>query len=215
VALKWIELSPAWQACLEMAWEAYTCDCVPVGAVVIDGAGQIVSRGRNRLREQAAPPRQVCDSQLAHAELNALLELKVGSPEVHDYALYTSLEPCPLCMGAFYMSGARTLYYASPDTYAGSTDLLGKTPYLAHKPIRVFGPFYGGLAEFGCALHVDFIRRLARPGPMDRDAVIEANRLTFPRGVELGEKLFTSGAAQGWARAGLEIGTVFDLFQEQ
>ena len=156
----------------------------------------------------------MCDSQLAHAELNALLELKLSTAEIHSHTIYTTLEPCPLCMGAIYMSGVRTLYYASPDTYAGSTDLLGKTWYLAHKPIQVFGPFYGGLAELGCALHVDYILRLPRPGPMDKNAVVEANRASFPPGVELGEKLYGTGAAQGWAKAGVDAAKMFELFQD-
>ena len=45
-----------------------------------------------------------------------------------------------MCMGTFYMSGLRTLHFASRDPYAGSVDLLGKTWYLSKKPIKVFGP---------------------------------------------------------------------------
>ena len=211
--MRWIELSPAWQACLEQAWEAYTCGCVPVGAVVVNPAGEIVSLGRNRINEQSAPPHQVCSSQLAHAELNALLALDSAALNPRTCAIYTSLEPCPLCLGAIYMSGVRNIYYAAGDAYAGATDLLGKTPYLSHKPVKAFGPFPGGLAEFGCAIHADFILRRTETERTNGQGVIEANRIAFPRGIELAEKLVVSGVAQDWARAGKQIGEVFDLFQ--
>jgi hypothetical protein len=43
-------------------------------------------------------------------------------------------------MGTFYMSGLRTLQYASREPWAGSVNLLGTTWYLSRKPIRVSGP---------------------------------------------------------------------------
>jgi hypothetical protein len=45
----WSDLTPAWQACLELAWEAYCDDCIPIGAVVTDEGGVVLSRGRNRV----------------------------------------------------------------------------------------------------------------------------------------------------------------------
>jgi tRNA(adenine34) deaminase len=224
--LKWTELALAWQACLEEAWEAYCQGSVPIGAVVANAEGGVVSRGRNRIRAHSAPGGQVCNSQLAHAELNALLGLDSNPPEIHSYAVYTSVEPCPLCMGAIYMSGVRQVYFASQDAYAGSTNLLGTTPYLARKPVRAFGPFLGGLAEFTCALHVDFILRRQQtnraeppgsyPAPSGPDGgpVVAAEREVFPLGVALGEKLFDSGLGQQWAQSGMDIATVLAEFQK-
>lgn len=60
--------------------------------------------------------------------------------DIHACSLYTTTEPCPLCLGAFYMSGVRGLHYASRDPFAGSANLLGTTPYLSRKPIRLAGP---------------------------------------------------------------------------
>jgi tRNA(Arg) A34 adenosine deaminase TadA len=208
--LKWTELSPAWQACLEEAWTAHCTGSVPVGAAVVDGDGKIISRGRNRIRELEAPPGLAYDNQLAHAELNALLALRRDSVNVHSCAIYTSLEPCPLCMGAIYMSGVRKIYYAAEDAYAGSTNLLGKTWYLARKPIQVSGPQRGGLAEFACALHIEFcLRAYPLPNP-----VVEMERNVFPAGVALAEKVRAGGLFQQWAAAGLETASVFDTFQD-
>ena len=179
---------------------------------MVDPDGRIVSRGRNRINDLSAPPRQVCSSQLAHAELNALLELDSSALNPRTCAIYTSMEPCPLCLGAIYMSGVRTIYFAAGDAYAGATDLLGKTAYLAIKPVKAFGPFPGGLAEFGCAIHADFILRRTETDRTNGAGVIAANREAFPRGIELAEKLAAGGIAQDWARAGKQVGEVFDLF---
>ena len=35
----WDELSPPWQACMDLAWEAYCDDCFPIGAVVVSADG--------------------------------------------------------------------------------------------------------------------------------------------------------------------------------
>ena len=123
----WENLSPQWQAALEMAWEAYCSGTIPIGAVIADAEGNIYARGRNRIMDTSAPDNQVCANELAHAELNALLALKLAYDEckAKSVALYTTMEPCPLCMGAVYMSDVKTLHYAAHDPWAGSTNLLG------------------------------------------------------------------------------------------
>ena len=134
------ELTPPWQACLEEAWSAYCAGCVPVGAVEADDAGLVISRGRNRIWEHQGEANTLYGYALAHAEINALACLPADGKDRHSLSLYTTLEPCPLCMGALYMSGLRQLHFAARDAYAGSADMLGATPYLSRKPIRVFSP---------------------------------------------------------------------------
>jgi tRNA(adenine34) deaminase len=70
---------------------------IPIGAVVVHN-GIIVGRGRARHEER--------HSQIAHAELNALLE---AEKHIHDHihdgiVLYTTVEPCVMCLGAVVMS---------------------------------------------------------------------------------------------------------------
>ena len=136
----WENLSLQWQAALEMAWEAYCAGTIPIGAVIADAEGNIYARGRNRIFDTSAPERQVCKNELAHAELNALLSLTLSYDECKKVALYTTMEPCPLCMGALYMSDVKTVHYAAREPWAGSTNLLGTTPYLSRKNFRVFAP---------------------------------------------------------------------------
>ena len=105
---------------------------MPIGAVITDASGQILARGRNHSRDGGPAP--VHSHTLAHAEVNALLALNSDHADPHTCILYTSCEPCPLCFGAFYMSGLRELRYASRDPFGDSVNLLGATPYLKRKP---------------------------------------------------------------------------------
>jgi tRNA(adenine34) deaminase len=203
----WDRLPPPWQACLEEAWLACGFGSVPIGAVVIDGHGVIIGRGRNRIGDRApiwpdaapvnGPVRAVVAfHDLAHAELNALLSLnytyenETDAADPHRWVLYTTMEPCPLCLGAFYMSGLRELQYASRDPYAGSVNLLGTTPYLSRKPIRVFGP-QPQLEMISTALNVQW--SLFHDTNNRSQFVRDQCRSVLPEGVELGERLFKGG----------------------
>lgn len=51
-----------------MAWEAYCNGTIPIGAVVADAEGNILSRGRNRILDASAPDGQIYNDMLAHVE---------------------------------------------------------------------------------------------------------------------------------------------------
>jgi Cytosine/adenosine deaminases len=153
----WSELDKPWQACLELAWEAYCDDCVPIGAVVTNAGGNILSRGRNRVYPRYMWKEHPLGAEIAHAEVEALRNLDFTAGDYHEYALYTTTEPCPMCMGTLYMSGVRRLYYAARDPFGGSTNLQGKTWYLSHKPVRVFGPETPAFENVIIALFVERI----------------------------------------------------------
>jgi tRNA(Arg) A34 adenosine deaminase TadA len=194
----WETLSPAWQACLEEAWAAYCAGSVPIGAVVTDASGQILARGRNHANDSGPAP--VHGHTLAHAEVNALLALDNQHAEPHTCILYTSCEPCPLCLGALYMSGLRELRYASRDPFAGSVNLLGTTPYLSRKPIRVFGPERADLETILGGLHTEFVLRDS--GESYRH-VLDAWAAVAPEGVRLGEQMFRDGRLRWMGEAGM------------
>lgn len=104
----WELIAPPWRACLEEAWEAYRAGSIPIGAAVVDAAGAVVARGRNRTREARGPSGLVFGGRLAHAEVNALLALREGAVDPRSATLYATTEPCPLCMGAVAMANVRT-----------------------------------------------------------------------------------------------------------
>lgn len=188
--MRWSDLSPIWQGCLKEAWQAFLHGTVPIGAVIIDENDEIIARGRNHIYDDDTPPGQVSRNQLAHAELNALLHFDRSKHNFRACSIYTSMEPCPLCMGAIYMMGIGQVHFAARDTYAGSTNLIGATPYMNRKEIRVFSPphielenaLIGLVVAFDCAhTHLPFHARI--------DPVLAAWQASCPRGVDLGMKL--------------------------
>jgi tRNA(adenine34) deaminase len=124
-----------------LTWEAYLAGSIPVGAVIVNELGDIVGRGRNRIFDTAFDG-QLASSRLAHAEVNALLQLD-SDRTYEDFQLFTALEPCHLCLSAAIAVRIGTLHYASADRYGGATGkLLPSRDHLAH-PIDVEGPLPG------------------------------------------------------------------------
>src|SRR5918999_2641932 len=129
-----------WRECFELAWEAFRAGTIPVGAVVADESGEIVARGRNHIFEETAPPGQLAGTYLAHAELNALAGLPLVPPRdgrgpFEEHTLYTTLEPCALCVGAALMIMVGEIRYASTDHYGGGRELRLDNPHTARKPL--------------------------------------------------------------------------------
>lgn len=194
----WKDLTEPWRACLEEMWAAYCAGSIPVGAVVADARGRIVARGRNRSYERGGESHRRQIRPLAHAEIEALDTLDYTHSDPHTCVLYTSTEPCPLCLGALYMSGVREFRYAARDPYAGSANLLGTTPYLRQKPIRVLPPQSPELETVITAVAVEFALR--HPEPEGEAPARPAWRKVLPvwgevipGGVRLGEAVFATG----------------------
>lgn len=83
----------------------------PFGAVITKG-GKIISEAFNRVVLNNDPT--------AHAEILAIREASsiLRSHELHDCTLYSSCEPCPMCLGAIYWSGIRKVVYECDRTDA-------------------------------------------------------------------------------------------------
>lgn len=190
--MKWTDFSPAWQACLDEAWQACLAGSIPIGSVILNEDKDVICRGRNHTRDNLAPAPQLNHHPLAHAELNALLQLNQNGRKVnpHTCSIYTTMEPCPLCMGAIYMSGVRQIMFASRDSYAGSTNLLGTTPYLSRKPVKVFGPENKQIEDVLIALVTEYY---FRSQPNDIHLVLDPWKSISPNGVTFGERLFADG----------------------
>jgi tRNA(adenine34) deaminase len=109
----WNALSQPWQACLEEAWESWCDGSAGVGAVIVDGDGHIVSRGRNRRHDPRPRDGALAGTRLAHAEMCALAELPPGTCE--HYTLYTTFEPCLMCAGAIMLARIPRVRYAAAD----------------------------------------------------------------------------------------------------
>lgn len=105
-------------AALQEARAALAHDDVPIGAVVVSDAGEVIGRGHNE--------RELREDPTAHAEVLALREAAaaLGSWRVLDATLYVTLEPCTMCAGAIVLSRIPRVVYATPDPKAGAVDSI-------------------------------------------------------------------------------------------
>lgn len=78
----------------------------PFGAVVVKD-GKIIATGHNKVTSSNDPT--------AHAEVVAIREAckVLGSFQLNDCEIYTSCEPCPMCMGAIYWARPKKVYYGN------------------------------------------------------------------------------------------------------
>jgi tRNA(adenine34) deaminase len=134
----WADLSPGWRSAWAQSWEAYQTGNIPVGAAIINPAGEVLAVGRNRTREARNVSGVISGHDLAHAEVNALLALPALPRELtQTLTLLTTVEPCPQCAGTLVMNPVRRLSYAAADPWAGSADLLRDHPYMSLKMLEV------------------------------------------------------------------------------
>lgn len=77
----------------------------PFGAIVVKN-GTVIAESGNRVTPNLDPT--------AHAEIMAIREacLLLGDFQLTDCTLYTSCEPCPMCLGAIYWARLSAVYYA-------------------------------------------------------------------------------------------------------
>lgn len=78
----------------------------PFGAVVVKD-DRIIGRGWNKVTSRHDPT--------AHAEVEAIREAcaNLGTHELTGAVIYTSCEPCPMCLGAIYWARLERIYYAN------------------------------------------------------------------------------------------------------
>ncbi len=156
----WDSLSIPWKACLEEAWSAYCAGSLPIGAVVISKEGEIISRARNRRYERGNFPFGAKNQEIMHAEIQAILALDDTDLPRGTAELYTTMEPCPMCLATWFMSNMAVLHYAARDPYAGSTDLLHTTWYMRLKGKKAFGPAEAWLENLLIGLAIETENRI-------------------------------------------------------
>lgn len=202
----WERLTEPWRVALGLAWQSYCEGSLPIAAVVLDAAGDILSQGRNESRSvPRSEPNQVIGGRLAHAELNAILALDLSDIDPHTCELLTLVEPCPLCLGAVCMAGVKVIRYAARDSWAGSTNLLQASPYLRWKAIKAFPPEDGELEAVVHMLQVD--AELKR-GSRVNERVLAAWSTQYPAYTRLGYRLHASGIMAQMRAAGSAAGEV-------
>lgn len=79
----------------------------PFGAVIASKEGEIIAEASNSVTIDHDPT--------AHAEVNCIRKAtaKLGTFDLAGYDIYTSCEPCPMCLGAIYWAHLDKIFYAN------------------------------------------------------------------------------------------------------
>ena len=102
------------QQAISLASEVKSSGDVPVGALIVNEAGEIISFGKNEREKDSDPT--------AHAEIVAIRGAgeKLGSWRLDDLTLVVTLEPCVMCAGAILQSRIKRLVFGAFDQKAGA-----------------------------------------------------------------------------------------------
>jgi tRNA(Arg) A34 adenosine deaminase TadA len=102
----------------------------PFAAVIVKN-GKIIARGANRVTANCDPT--------AHAEVMAIREASknLGTFDLAGTEIYTTCEPCPMCLGAIYWAHIKTIYYGNTQADAEAIDFSDKFIYEEFaKPVK-------------------------------------------------------------------------------
>lgn len=79
----------------------------PFGAAIVSKDGTLIAAGHNEVLKTNDPT--------AHAEVTAIRKAcqKLNTKDLSDYIIYSTCEPCPMCLSAIIWANIKTMYYAS------------------------------------------------------------------------------------------------------
>jgi tRNA(adenine34) deaminase len=179
--IEWAQLSAPWRTAFELAWEGLLAGSPPVGAVVVDPAGQVIARGRSRRHEATAPAGELAGSRLAHAEVNALAALPVDSTE--DIWLLVTLEPCYLCTAAAAISHVSGVWFAGSDPmWRFLEDIATFHPELQRRDYERRGPMPGPIGAWATLLPlIERVRRNPTGTRIDASATVGSELVDYAR----------------------------------
>ena len=126
---------------LEFAKEAGERGEVPVGAIIVDKNGEIISKAYNL--------RETDKNAVAHAELIAIQDAckTLGGWRLSGCTLYVTLEPCPMCTGAIVNSRIDKVVFGAYDMQAGC---CGSVANFNAYPFNHAFDIVGGVMETEC-----------------------------------------------------------------
>lgn len=111
---------------------------LPIGAVIAHG-GKVIATGRNSVDSG--------NNDTGHAELAAIQSIAPFLfAHKRECTIYTTLEPCMMCLGAIVNAGISTITIGAIDTFVGATGLLAHSDYYRSKQLKVMA----GILQLEC-----------------------------------------------------------------
>lgn len=148
------------ERCLELARYSLSKGSSPIGSVIVDGTGTIISEGRNKSAEAwPKSPQRIGNSSFAHAEMDAFYRVaRLENPE--DCTVYSSLEPCLMCGGAMGMIQIGRAVWACEDPWGGSGRLIAWNKHPAFVQMKVRASPFADLEREAATLFAPEARRV-------------------------------------------------------
>ena len=123
---------------VDLAYQAEALDNLPIGAVIVLG-GRIIAEGQNAIWFPSF-------NQNRHAEIEALRAVPKNLWDASaEMTLYTTLEPCLMCLAAILLHKIGRVVYGSHDPYGGASMVRGHMPAFFEEQISKtewIGPGY-------------------------------------------------------------------------
>lgn len=199
----WKDLSYEWQVAFEEAWTAFCNGSTPIGGALFDEKGQLVVRDRNRAAEPGTFNRKI-----SHGEANILRRLNTDEhPDYKTMKLYTTMEPCPMCMGTIIMANIRDVSYASRDTYCGAVHMLAEDAYMNSKNVKC--TYAGGeLERFQLVMQSYYEMRYVDLGHSGK--VLNDFEKSNPEAVTIARRLYKEKLLDKWSEE-KDVPEIFDI----
>jgi len=126
---------------LGLAKKAELKNEVPVGALIVRN-GEIIGQGMNTSISDHDPT--------SHAEINAIREAAkaIKNYRLKDCAIYVTLEPCAMCVGAIQHARIEKIIYGAPDPKTGACGSM--IDLISVKEINHHAEAIGGILEKEC-----------------------------------------------------------------
>ncbi|GAB5466233.1 MAG: tRNA adenosine(34) deaminase TadA [Candidatus Kapaibacteriales bacterium] len=135
------EISKYMRLAISEAETAYNNNEIPVGAVLVSPMKEIFT-SHNTGNSDSSP--------ISHAELKVIQYATGKERYLTGWSLFVTLEPCPMCAGAIWLSRISEVYFGAYDIKAGACgSVINVLPNddLNHRPL-----IFGGILEDECSL---------------------------------------------------------------
>ncbi len=136
---------------IKLAKDSKKFNEIPVGCVIFDDEGKIISKANNSSIQKCDPT--------AHAEILAIRQAckKLKKTKLQDLSIFVTLEPCKMCENAIYQSGIKRVYFGA---YAENLEKI-KDKMINYQFEQNGYQYYGGIEEKECSkLLKSFFRKL-------------------------------------------------------
>lgn len=130
-------MNKEWEICFDLCLESINCGSLGISALITNEEQTVIAKGRNQLFDDDDSCNTIKNTVVSHAEINALANLPTKYRDNRNLTIFTTVEPCLMCLGALSMSYVRNVVIGSRDDYSGATRLINKDWYLTKKDFTI------------------------------------------------------------------------------